>query len=156
MKQPFLLLSVAMLAATIAAFAAENPFLGTWKLNVAKSKLTSADGKELPFDVSEETITDEAVGDQIKLIDDWTIGGKRYHLEWIGRFDSKDYPSQNDPNSGTISYKMIDGRTLLLTTKRNGQMEATRRLTISPDGKTRTLTGTRKNGGQIVAVYDKQ
>jgi len=93
-------------------FAADNPHLGTWKLNEAKSKLSPG----LPKNT---TVTYEAVGDQIKATVDGVDGkGNPTHNEWTGKFDGKDYPVTGDPTSDARAYKAVDARTLDLTVKK--------------------------------------
>ncbi len=44
------------------AIAADNPFIGTWKLDAAKSKFSPG------TEIKEMTMTFEAVGDQVKRV----------------------------------------------------------------------------------------
>jgi hypothetical protein len=134
--------------------AAQNPHLGTWKLNEAKSKITPGTQENL-------TVTYEAVGDNIKATLDGVDAQKKpTHNEWMGKFDGKDYPVTGDPTSDTRSYKKIDDRTMEATAKKDGKVTLTARIAISADGKTRNLTthSTDSSGKKIVntAVYDKQ
>ena len=147
-------LTVLMLFVGLTMCAAQNPHLGTWKLNEAKSKLTPGTQKNL-------TVTYEAVGDNIKAtLDGVDAQGKPTHSEWTGKFDGKDYPVTGDATSDTRSYKKIDDRTLEVTAKKDGKVTLTARIAISADGKTRKLTthSTDSSGKKIVntAVYDKQ
>jgi hypothetical protein len=134
--------------------AAQNPHLGTWKVNEAKSKITPGTQENL-------TVTYEAAGDNIKAtLDGIDAQGKPTHNEWTGKFDGKDYPVTGDPTSDTRAYKKIDDRTLEVTAKKDGKVTLTARIVISADGKTRNLTthSTDSSGKKIVntAVYDKQ
>ncbi|PYL37432.1 MAG: hypothetical protein DMF36_09625, partial [Verrucomicrobia bacterium] len=68
-----------------ACFAADDPNMGTWKLNETKSK--TAPGVE-----KLTTVVYEAAGDQVKVtIDGTDANGKPIHNEWTGKFDGKDY-----------------------------------------------------------------
>ena len=55
---------------------------------------------------------------------------------------------------------MINSRTLALAEKKGSKVGVTGRITVSRDGKTRTVTTTTKNAsGKVIhntAVYDKQ
>ena len=127
-------LTVAMLFVGMSMCFAQNPHLGTWKLNEAKSKSIPGMTKNL-------TVTYEAVGDNIKVTLDGVDGqGKPTHNEWTGKFDGKDYPVTGDPTSDMRSYKKIDDRTTEATARKNGKVTLTVRIAISADGKTRTLT----------------
>ena len=133
---------------------AQNPNLGTWKLNEAKSKLAPG----LPKNT---TVTYEAVGDNIKATVDGVDGqGKPTHNEWTGKFDGKDYPVTGDPSSDMRAYKKVNDHTLDLTVKKDGKVTIKGKIVTSADGKTRTLTASGKDaaGKEIKAtsVYDKQ
>ena len=137
-----------------ACFAADDPNMGTWKLNETKSKLTPGEGKNT-------TVAYEVAGDQVKVtIDGTDKDGKPTHNEWIGKFDGKDYAVTGDPKSDMRSYKKIDPNTLKFTVKKDGKTTSSGRVVISGDGKTRTVTinGTDSQGKKFtnVSVYDKQ
>src|SRR6266852_8879507 len=113
---------------------AEDANLGTWKLNEAKSKFSSGAPKNT-------SVVYEAAGDSVKVtVDGVGADGKPSHNEWTGKFDGKDYPVTGDPTADTRSYKRIDDHTLVLTNKKDGKVTISARITVSADGKTRTVT----------------
>jgi hypothetical protein len=135
-------------------FAADDPQIGTWKLNEAKSKLTPDAGKNT-------TVVYEATGDQVKVVIDGTDkDGKPTHNEWTGKFDGKDYAVTGDPKSDMRSYKQIDSHTMQFVIKKDGKTTVTGRITVAADGKSRTVTanGTDAHGKKAheKAAYDKQ
>ena len=137
-----------------ACFAADDPNMGTWKLNEAKSKLTPGEGKNT-------TVVYEAAGDQVKVtIDGTDKDGKPTHNEWTGKFDGKDYAVTGDSTSDMRSYKKIDAHTLKFTVKKGDKTTATGRIVVAADGKSRTVTakGTDEHGKQFknTSAYDKQ
>jgi hypothetical protein len=135
------------------SFAAENPQMGTWKLNEAKSKIPAGAMKNT-------TVLYAAEGDNVKVTTDGTMADKPVHTEWTGKFDGKDYPLTGDPSADSRSYTQVNDRTLTLTNKKDGAATVTGKIMVSKDGKTRTLTTTGKNAaGKKVrgtAVYDKE
>ena len=136
------------------SFAAENPNMGTWKLNEAKSKLSPGAPKN-------STVVYEAAGDNVKCTIDGTDGqGKPTHIVWTGKFDGKDYPLTGDSNADMRSYKLINDRTTEGITKKGGKVTTTTRIELAADGKSRTVTSdaTDPSGkkAHIVTVYDKQ
>ena len=148
-----LTLAVLFAAATV-CFAADDPQIGSWKLNEAKSKF----GAGAPKNTS---VVYEATGDSVKVTVDGVSGdGKATHTEWTGKFDGKDYPVTGDGSSDARSYKRINANTLAMTNKKGDKVTISGRITVSPDGKTRTVTTstTDANGKKIssTAVYDKQ
>jgi len=149
------LLSFAILfAAAAVCVAADNVHLGTWKLDEAKSKISAGAPKNT-------TVVYEAAGDSVKVIVDGVgADGKPSHNEWTGKFDGKDYPLTGDPTAATRSYKQIDPNTLELTNKKGGKVIVSGKITVSADGKTRTVStkGMDTNGKKVAttAVYNKQ
>ena len=154
MKTRTILLTLALCFVAIAVCYADNPNMGTWKLNESKSKFAPGAPKNT-------TVMYEAAGDSVKVTTDGTdAAGKPVHGEWTGKFDGKDYPLSGDPTADMRSYKKINEHTLELTNKMNGKVTATARISVSGDGKVRTVTITRIDsaGKKTVstAVYDKQ
>lgn len=154
MKVRSLLLTLGLSVAGTALGFAQNPQMGTWKLNEGKSKI--------PAGVTKNTmVVYTASGDNMKVTTDGTDGsGKPQHTEWTGKFDGKDYPLMGDSASDSRAYKKIDDHTLELANKKDGKATLTGRIVVSADGKTRTLhvTGTDSAGKKLseTAVYDKQ
>jgi len=135
---------------------AADPFVGTWKLNVAKSKAT--DPSAMP---QSETFKAEALDNgQKTTVDGLDANGKTYHFEFSIKYDGKDYPVTGYPLADTFAQKKIDANTLELVAKKAGKEVERWRFIVSKDGKTETSTGkgmTEKgkayNG---TFVYDKQ
>jgi len=133
---------------------AADAFMGTWKLNEAKSKISAGSQKNT-------NVVYEATGDDVKVTSDGISGdGKPTHVEWTGKFDGKDYPVTGDPNTDMRFYKKVDDHTLEFTAKKAGKVTTTGRMVVSADGKTRTVStkGTDSSGKsfQNTAVFDKQ
>ena len=154
MKLKVILLTLAVFFAGVVVYAADDPNMGTWKLNEAKSKFGPGASKN-------NTVVIEAAGDLIKVTVDGTDGsGNPAHNEWTGKFDGKYYAVTGNPTSDTRSYRKINSRTWALAEKKGNKIVITGRITVSRDGKTRTVTTTGKNAsGKIMhntAVYDKQ
>jgi hypothetical protein len=112
MKARTIALTLVLCFVAVAVGFASNPNMGTWKLNEAKSKLGPGAPKN-------NTVVEEAAGDNVKVTVDGTDStGKPTHNEWTGKFDGKDYPVTGDPNSDTRSIKKVDERTLEITVSR--------------------------------------
>lgn len=133
---------------------AQDPNIGTWKLNEAKSKISTGAPKNT-------TVVYEAAGDSVKVtIDGVGSDGKATHNEWTGKYDGKDYPVTGDPNSDARSLTKIDSRTLGFNVKKAGKTTISGRIVVATDGKSRTVTtsGVDASGKKVSgsAVYDKQ
>lgn len=153
MKTKAIVLSAFLCLIAATCFASDS-YMGTWKLNEAKSKIP-------PMAPKNSTVVYEAAGDNVKVTVDGTDAkGNPTHNEWTGKFDGKDYPLTGDASADTRSYKKVNARTMDLTNKKDGKVTATGRIVIAADGKSRTVTvsGTDPKGNKVhyTAVYDKQ
>jgi len=149
---------LAMFALSVAGWGADNPFVGTWKLNLAKSVFDPGPP------VRSRTVTIEQTGDGVKwAIEQVDAKGNRATVVEAPKFDGKDYPRTGSPTptADTIALKRIDTYTIEETLKRAGKVVATFRQVVSKDGKVRTatqMTGTNASGQLVrdVLVFDKQ
>jgi hypothetical protein len=140
---------------TIGLWAADDPFMGTWKLNLAKSNYGSA-----PTPKS-ETIKLEPWEDGAKAtVDMVTAQGRAIHYELAAKYDGKDYPIKGDPLADTIAVKRTDANHAESTWKKDGKVVSRVQEVISRDGKTWTATIATKDAQgkdiKIVQVSDKQ
>jgi hypothetical protein len=154
MKGIVILFTLAALFVGATVCLADNPQMGTWKLNEAKSKFSPGAAKN-------HTVVYEASGDSIKVTVDGVDGsGAATHNEWTGKFNGRFYAVTGDATSDMRSYRKINNHTLALTGKKGGKVTLTGRIVVSANGKIRTVTTTGKNSkGKWVtnrAVYDKQ
>ena len=154
MKRIAILLTLAVLFVGATVCLADNPQMGTWKLNEAKSKFGPGAAKN-------HTVVYEASGDSIKVTVDGVDGsGAATHNEWTGKFNGRFYAVTGDATSDMRSYRNINSHTLALTGKKAGKVTLTGRIVVSTNGKIRTVTTTGKDSkGKWVTnrgVYDKQ
>src|SRR5438128_6049576 len=154
MKLKVILLALALFFVATVVASADSPQMGTWKLNEAKSHFG-------PGATKNNTVVYEAAGDQVKVTVDGTDStGAATHNEWTGKFNGRFYAVTGDPTSDQRAYGKVSSRVLTLTAKKAGKVTLTGRITVSRNGKTRTVTTTGKNSkGKWVtntAVYDKQ
>ncbi len=139
-------------AAIVACFAA-NPQMGTWKLNEAKSKLAPGMGKSTTVTYSEQ-------GDKIRVaVNGMDKDGKPTQGVWVGKWDGRAYKAKGNLAWDSAAYKVVNDYTNDITTMKNGKVMWTGHITVSKDGKSRTVTvnGTDANGEKFTskAVYDK-
>lgn len=154
MKARTLVLTFALSCIAAATALAQAPQMGTWKMNEAKSKVPAGYQKNT-------TVTYAMDGDSIKVTTDGMDGkGSPMQTSWTGKFDGKPYPLTGDSTSDSRTYSLVNDHTLKLTNKKGDDVTSTATITVSADGKTRTLKGTGKNaeGKKVtnLAVYDKE
>ncbi len=148
--------AVLFVAASWAVAQSKDPLVGTWHLNVAKSKYSpgpapkaatttiAASGSGYKFTVHQEPATGAA--------QDWSF---------TTNFDGK--PSKvtgNNPNADMVTYKRIDATTYETVSTKGGKETSRQHVVYAADGKSRTVTttGTDAAGQKInnVAVYDRK
>jgi hypothetical protein len=129
------LISALVLALAVIVIAADDPFVGTWKMNAAKSKIGSPPPKSI-------TNTCTAQGNtQIIAIDSVEADGTITHRSWTSTFDGKDHPVVGDPNTDMSSETRVNPNTIEYVNKKNGKEVYRGRVVVSKDGKTFTDTG---------------
>ena len=139
MTKHALLAAVAVLALVSAAAAQskDDPSLGTWTLNVARSKFTP--GPPIKADTRSYEVQD---GWLIVTTETTQASGEKTGVRFAAKFDGKDYPQigRFAPSVALISYQSVDRRTLKYTVKdTTGTVTSTNTRTISADGKTITI-----------------
>ena len=134
---------------------ASNPRIGTWKLNVEKSKYNPGPAPK------SETLKIEAAGQGEKAtVEGVNAAGTPIMTQYTAEYDGKDYPYTGSQNVDTLSLKRIDARTTERTNKKGDKVVSTSTQVISQDGKTVTVTtkGTNAQGQAVdnVTVWEKQ
>jgi len=134
---------------------ASNPRLGTWKLNVEKSKYNPGPAPQ------SLTMKIEAAGEGEKATTEGVnAAGAPTKTEYTAQYDGKDSPITGSQNADTVALKRLDARTIERTDKKGEKVVATSSRAVSEDGKTMTVTTTGTNAqGQAmnnVTVWEKQ
>jgi hypothetical protein len=137
--------------------AQDSPWVGTWKLNVAKSKFT---GTQPP---KSETRTEVAQGDGFKVTyEGIAANGSPISYSYTTNLDGKDssYSGTTPFGADTGAVARVDANTRTGILKKAGKTIYTVRGTVSKDGKTLTQTfkGTNAQGQPFsgTMVWDKQ
>jgi hypothetical protein len=148
---------VVLAVTAVAVWGADNS-IGTWKLNLAKSKYTPA-----PMPLKSYTAVREAAPGGVKV----TITGERadgspVNANYTAKFDGS--PAAVNGTGmpyDTISIKQIDANSVTYEAKlANSKYHTSGRTVVSSDGKTMTTTakGTSADGKAIALsfVYEKK
>lgn len=155
MKRNFVAVTAFVLAfaASGSLRAQSNPFAGTWKLNVAKSKY---DPGPAPKNQTRKWDASGKVS-----VEGVNAAGKSLTYGYTIKSDGKGYPTTGPiPNGAdSISTKRVAPRTLQATFKRTGKPVETTMFVVSKDGKVLTITakGTTPDGQSFnnLTIWDK-
>jgi hypothetical protein len=128
-----------------------TPSLGTWKLNLAKSKSEPGPLPGSLIRINEDR-GDGVIVTELRGID---ASGKKTFFQFVWRTDGKEYPYGSGAES-TISVKATDSQTLEVVIKSEGKATSTATEVYSKDGKTFTRKQESTNGNKLTYVYDRQ
>jgi hypothetical protein len=150
----FCVISVALPTGSLAQ---SNPLIGTWKLNLSKSRFTSVPAPR------NQTLTFAGDGQNITNTSE-TIDaqGQTTKVVFIHTYDGMPHPTTGVPGGlyDATTYNRVDPNTINWVRSKVGKTVQTGSNVLSADGKTFTVTtiGAGPNGQQIntVAVFDKQ
>ena len=154
------LMSIALLSLVASAFpqvsfAQSSPLIGTWKLNLEKSKLPGTAPRS-------QTATFQQDGQNIKNTHQ-TIDaqGNAMTNVFLHIYDGQPHPTTGNPLYDTSAYLRPDGNTIVLSRFKGGKLIQVGTIVVSQDGKSRTNTtngivGPNGLAGTTVSVYDKQ
>ena len=131
-----------------------DPLLGTWKLNVAKSKFDPGPAPKAA------TVKYEAADQGLKVTVDTDGAAGPAHWGYTANFDGKDYPVAGNPDGDVVALKRITATTTEAAFKKSGKAMSSNTRVVSADGKTLTITqkGTNAQGQAVnnVQVFEKQ
>ena len=126
---------------------AADPVIGTWQLNVAKSKFSpgpapKSDVRTYTAGADGTTMTWKSVG----------ANGKEMNVTSTFKTDGKDYPATGTPNFDALSLKQVDANTVHSVQKKGGKVIGESTRSVSKDGKELTLES--KGMGADGVAYD--
>jgi hypothetical protein len=147
-------LALSLAAPVTLSSQSKEPWVGTWRLNTTKSTYSPG-----PKPVS-STVTVQASEGGLKQVTEQSLGLGAAKSEFTARFDGKDYPIRGNPNAEVVALRRIDDSSYEVLLKMSGKVTITSRVSISADGRTRTVvqTGTDAKGQKVMntIVYDRK
>ena len=144
------------IAATVAC-AADDPFVGTWKLNIAKSKYNPG-----PPPKTGSNKFEPAPGGLKLIVKNEDTQGKPTSFERVEVYDGKMHSAHGEGRLGpdAFSMKRVDAYTIEVVNYKNGKVSSRTTRKVSKDGKTLTSTskGTDADGHPIeeFRYFEKQ
>lgn len=159
MKRLFELVAIIVLTVAVSGsvHAQSNPLVGTWKLNLEKSKF---DPGPAPKSLTRKV---DSNGDGVKYtFDGVAADGSAISYGFAVTFDGKDSPITGSMPSGadTIAAKRTGENSFEATLKKDGKVIGTSVVKVSTDGKVTTVESKGTNAAGVkthdIQVYDKQ
>ena len=150
-----LVIGAALAAGAVVAATAADPAIGTWKLNVAKTKFGAGPGFQ------SQSRTYAAADDGLKLtFTGVAADGSSVSGESTYKYDGKDYPISGSASYDTLAVTRVNSHTAKAIQKKAGKAVGSTVRTVSKDGSVMTLVtkGTNADGKAFTStlVFDKQ
>jgi len=147
----------------------QNAFIGTWKLNLEKSRLQGSPPRDY---ASFRKYEDHGGGWMFHTLIFSYVNGAGFIFA-AARYDGKEYPSYASSSelgaylatgtkpARTVTFKLVDSHTLEFADRENGKVSTAGVSTVSSDGKVLTETDRLfdkqgKETSSVVTVYVKQ
>jgi hypothetical protein len=156
MKRIFILLSVVLcLVFATVGQGKDNPFVGTWKLDTAKSKFPAGKAPKAT------TRTVEADGTGAKYHSEGEAAdGSKLDYTFSTQYDGQDAKVDGTGTpfgADTVAIKRLTAHKVTAVLKKDGKVIGHSTATVSADGKTTTVTFKPTDGtAGNTSVYDKQ
>ncbi len=132
-----------------------DPVVGTWTLNVAKSKFSP--GPAPKSSIRTYVQTAQGLSMTVKGLN---ADGSPISIQTTFQYDGKDYPYSGSPIFDSLSLKRVNGTTVKSVLKKDGKAVGTSTRSLSAHGKVLTLSTKATDPKGVhhddVSVYDKQ
>jgi hypothetical protein len=141
---------VSVVLGSIGIAQSSEPWLGTWRMNVERSKSAN----------KSQVVRMESLPNGVRtFIDTVDAKGMKVHQEIVAYFDGKEYEVKGAAVPTTRAYKRTV-RDYEYVTRVSGKVTTTSRGEVSADGRVRTIRTTGKNAAGLevnnVNIYEKQ
>jgi hypothetical protein len=131
----------------VSAAGAADPVVGTWTLNLAKSKFSPGPAPK------SQTRTYAATADGLDMtVTGTNADGSAVSQKSSFKYDGKDYAISGSADYDSLSLNRVDDLTVESVQKKGGKAVGKTTRTVSRDGKVLTLTS--KGTGASGAAYD--
>jgi hypothetical protein len=138
----------------VGLLAADSPFVGTWKLNLEKSKLATTG-------IGQTSVTIEATPTGLKTtVTGVNAKGEPVNFNYEATLDGKAATITGSPQYDSVALQQVDSNHLTATGSKDGKVVYTDHRDISKDSKTMTIQrdATNVDGTKYHAtlVFDRQ
>jgi hypothetical protein len=151
MQKTGTLLLAAILGVTV-GLGASDPLIGTWKLNIAKSRFSGP--------VPQNQIRTYEMAPNGIIVTTITVDehGKKSTNSFPAQYDGKSFAVTGIGSATEMALRKVDEKTATISLTHAGKVIATAQRVISDDGKTMTITykGAETDPANHVSVFEKQ
>jgi hypothetical protein len=149
-----LIFVLALVAGTL--WGQQDPLMGTWKLNLSKSKYDPGPPPQSQINKYEPSGANAVK----RIIDNVSATGEKGHTEANYVIDGKEYPVPDSQTGDRVVNRRIDANTTERIITRGGMLVNFAQRTLSADRRTLTVTQISADAqgklARSIAVYDKQ
>ncbi len=142
-----LLIAAVCALASMATAQPSDRLAGTWRLNVAQSKYTSAAAPK-----SQTTTLLAVEGGIQEIVERVNADGTTTRWDVTAKYDGRDYPVKGDPSRDTVAMTKVDENTVDVVNKKAGAVVSRMRIVVAADGQSRTNTVTDPSEQKTTAV----
>ena len=136
------------------SFAQSSPLIGTWKLNLEKSKFSGAPPRSRTATFAQDG---QNIRNTVQAID---AQGNSATVVLLHIYDGRPHPTMGVSDFDASTYTRVDANTEIFARFKDGNLVMVGTTVVSPDGKTETITSTGTGSGPFsgnyILVYDKQ
>ena len=136
--------------------AADDPLMGSWKLNPAKSSFYAG----RPPKAWTNRYSPSGPNGLSCQSDRTSARGETAHIEFNASFDGSDFPLRGDPSRDAVSVKRVNAYAYIANYKKAGEIVQRHYWVVSKDGKTLMISATGMSpDGELthnLIVFDKQ
>ena len=141
---------------SIPMHAADDPLMGSWKLNPAKSSFYAG----RPPKAWTNRYSPSGPNGLSCQSDRTSARGETAHIEFNASFDGSDFPLRGDPSRDAVSVKRVNAYAYIANYKKAGEIVQRHYWVVSKDGKTLMISATGMSpDGELthnLIVFDKQ
>jgi hypothetical protein len=136
-------------------FAQSNPLIGTWKLNLDKSKFSPGTAPR------SGTLNYQQDGQNFRITGQFTDAqGRSRTTAFTYIYDGQPHPNTGDSAVDASAATLVDANTIIFGRFKDGKLIAVGTNVVSPDGKAMTVnttgTGSTLPSATGITVWDKQ
>jgi len=154
MKIRIAVIGFVLLLLSTAVQAADNPLMGTWRLNLAKSEFYPGPPPQYHINIYSQNGANGVKYTSNRA----NAQGEASRIEFTAAFDDKDYSITGD-DRGSIAITRTSERAFLARYRSGGKVTQIKAWIVSDDGKTLTILSTGASNGEPfnnIVVFDKQ